>query len=540
MKSEPEKQGESSTGAAATAKDVVFECPQCGISMVVDRAAAGMTLECARCHSQVTVPAAGSCDEAESAAVQELIKENLQLRTQLQALEKQQQEIRARLNALPQRVTPIPAASAATSGEAHELRSEIAAMRSMLTGIVDRQRDEYLNLVRTGLDEARESRRQNDEMLRLIIEMAGRNGRSVHADEPAKDSNGRDDRKKALPIAAEIERLKGELRDARADLFRLATGSGLQPAPGQASAPQVAAAVGAPAEAGALTAPELSQAAAVEHLEDRNGTAIAEAAVSATPIKSRRVRRRRLRAYIGMLLPCLIFVGVLGVVWRVFVNKTQALATATPVNVVAQSKATADSDVSQPSGQEKPADTPENRQINDALRLVQSGKLVEGITAIRGILEQAPSSIDARYWLAALLAEQGHHKEAIAEYRQVLTQSPDNISTLNNLAYLLATDPDESLRNGKEAVELASRAWNLSAHRDPSILDTLAAAYAESGQFPQAVTAAKNAVAMAVANRNSEVADQIRSRLQWYEMGIPYRDNTQRAIRKPVQPEAQG
>jgi hypothetical protein len=47
-------------------------------------------------------------------------------------------------------------------------------------------------------------------------------------------------------------------------------------------------------------------------------------------------------------------------------------------------------------------------------------------------------------------------------------------------------------------------------------------------------------VEMATASRNTEVADQIRSRLQWYEMGFPYRDNTQRAIRKAVEPEAKG
>jgi Flp pilus assembly protein TadD len=196
--------------------------------------------------------------------------------------------------------------------------------------------------------------------------------------------------------------------------------------------------------------------------------------------------------------------------------------------------------VSKSSGEAKEAESPEKSELKAALQLVRDGKLAEAIPAVRAILERDPSSTEARHWLAAMLAEQGQHQEAIREYRQVLAENPKHVGTLNNLAYLLATDPDESLRNGKEAVTLATRAWELSSQRNPSILDTLAAAYAESGQFPQAVTAAKSAVAMALSDRNSEVADQIKSRLQWYEMGFPYRDNTQRAIRRAVDREAQG
>ena len=60
----------------------------------------------------------------------------------------------------------------------------------------------------------------------------------------------------------------------------------------------------------------------------------------------------------------------------------------------------------------------------------------------------------------------------------------------NDLAWLLATCPDNSVRNGQKAVELAQQAVQLSNGRSPEILDTLAAAYAEAGRFHEAVETA--------------------------------------------------
>ena len=66
-------------------------------------------------------------------------------------------------------------------------------------------------------------------------------------------------------------------------------------------------------------------------------------------------------------------------------------------------------------------------------------------------------------------------------------------------AWMLATNPNASVRNGAEAVELAQRAVELSGGREPAILDTLAAAYAEAGRFPEAVKTAQRAAALASA-----------------------------------------
>ena len=64
---------------------------------------------------------------------------------------------------------------------------------------------------------------------------------------------------------------------------------------------------------------------------------------------------------------------------------------------------------------------------------------------------------------------------------------PNDAALLNNTAWVLATNPNASVRNGMEAVELAERALKLSGGNEPAILGTLAAAYAEAGRFPEAV-----------------------------------------------------
>ena len=73
------------------------------------------------------------------------------------------------------------------------------------------------------------------------------------------------------------------------------------------------------------------------------------------------------------------------------------------------------------------------------------------------------------------------------------------VEALNNLAWLLAAHPSDALRNGAEAVRLAERACELSEHREPVMLGTLAAAYAEAGRFGDAVKTAEKARDLAAA-----------------------------------------
>ena len=114
--------------------------------------------------------------------------------------------------------------------------------------------------------------------------------------------------------------------------------------------------------------------------------------------------------------------------------------------------------------------------------------------------------LQTRIELAAQLDSAGKFAEALQEYREAVRLYPNDPHALNNLAWSLATNPRLELRNGKEAVELASKAVELTGQQQPVCIRTLAAAYAEDGQLAKAVEMAKKARDIALLKRQPEVA----------------------------------
>ena len=94
--------------------------------------------------------------------------------------------------------------------------------------------------------------------------------------------------------------------------------------------------------------------------------------------------------------------------------------------------------------------------------------------------------------------------------------------------------PDASVRNGAEAVELARRANQLAHNRQPGVLDTLAAAYAEAGRFREALAAANEARRLASQQNNPALADALRARIALYEAGKPYHEAQSVPAQRPA------
>jgi tetratricopeptide (TPR) repeat protein len=152
------------------------------------------------------------------------------------------------------------------------------------------------------------------------------------------------------------------------------------------------------------------------------------------------------------------------------------------------------------------------------------GRWDEAIEHYQQALKQMPDSVHAHYQLGLALQSRDRFAEAVAQLQKVLELDPKHIPAQNNLAWLLATCPDNSLRDGKRAVEVAQQAVQLSGGKSPEILDTLAAAYAEAGRFPEAVETARRASDLSTAQNNQPLAQVIQNQLKLFETHSPYRE----------------
>jgi Flp pilus assembly protein TadD len=138
-------------------------------------------------------------------------------------------------------------------------------------------------------------------------------------------------------------------------------------------------------------------------------------------------------------------------------------------------------------------------------------------------LKAAPGDASAHYYLGSALASTGRAAGGVREWRTALSLQRDFVPAMSRLADLLSSSPDDSLRNGAEAVGLAERAANLTRGQEPSILDTLGAAYAEAGRFPEAITAARHALTLAIQQNDKALAAGVNARIALYEAQKPFR-----------------
>ncbi len=158
--------------------------------------------------------------------------------------------------------------------------------------------------------------------------------------------------------------------------------------------------------------------------------------------------------------------------------------------------------------------------------LVWSRRPDEAIPHFEKALELNPRLTEAHHNLGDILHYlQGRSREALAHWREVLLADPNHVLVLQQTARVLATSPDASLRDGAGAVALAERAAEFSGGRDPAVLDTLAAAYAEAGRFPDAIATARRALALAAETNNSRLVEALEAGIALYGAGTPLRHN---------------
>ena len=161
---------------------------------------------------------------------------------------------------------------------------------------------------------------------------------------------------------------------------------------------------------------------------------------------------------------------------------------------------------------------------NLGVALATKGQFDAAIQTYRQAIRINPNLPDTFYNFGLTLNQLGRTREAVVQYREALRLNPNMAGALNNLAWILATSSDGQLRNGTEAVQLAERACELTHHAQPWFIRTLAAAYAEAGRFPEAVTAAEKAEQLATAAGQAAVVAKNRRLLELYRAGKPYHE----------------
>jgi tetratricopeptide (TPR) repeat protein len=164
-------------------------------------------------------------------------------------------------------------------------------------------------------------------------------------------------------------------------------------------------------------------------------------------------------------------------------------------------------------------------RLNLGKFLVEQGRPEEALPELQYILQIKPQFAPAEEAMAAALQSSGQSAQALAHWRKALTLEPVSIGALSGTAWLLATAPDANIRNGTEAVALAEKANEIASGKSPDVLDTLAAAYAETGDFVKAREFADRALDLAVAQKDKDLSTAIRARIQLYNAGKPFHDD---------------
>jgi tetratricopeptide (TPR) repeat protein len=159
--------------------------------------------------------------------------------------------------------------------------------------------------------------------------------------------------------------------------------------------------------------------------------------------------------------------------------------------------------------------------INLGGALLEQGRAAEAVDSYRRALEIEPL-MPAEAGLATALAATGDIGGSIRILRAQFARNPDDPKLANNLAWVLATQADERYRDPSEAVRLAEFAAQHSGASDPTILDTLAAAYAAAGRFDDAIHAVNQALEQARRRNDPELANSLAERRDLYQARRPY------------------
>lgn len=166
-------------------------------------------------------------------------------------------------------------------------------------------------------------------------------------------------------------------------------------------------------------------------------------------------------------------------------------------------------------------------QLQLANLYLQDKRPREAIEIATAIIDRDAKNVSALRLRADTLLGMGDHSAAIKDYQKALEfgieESTQRSGVLNNLAWVLATSPKDDVRDGDLAIKFGTEAAELTEFKEPHILSTLAAAYAEKGNFEDAKKWSTKAVEIGREEKHEQI-EQLELELKSYEEGKPWRE----------------
>lgn len=154
--------------------------------------------------------------------------------------------------------------------------------------------------------------------------------------------------------------------------------------------------------------------------------------------------------------------------------------------------------------------------------LLKQKRFDEATEQYLAILRSEPDNAEAHYQLGVIEQDQRHYSDAALHLRRAVELKPSWVEAINNLSWLLSTSTDATVRNGSEALKFARRLAVFTGDDDVQTLDTLAAAYAETGEFAEASQHEKAAIE--TLRKRGEPVKGFEQRFDLYQQHRPFRE----------------
>ena len=172
--------------------------------------------------------------------------------------------------------------------------------------------------------------------------------------------------------------------------------------------------------------------------------------------------------------------------------------------------------------QQNPDDAKSRLKLAPLYRAV--GQASSAADQYRAVAALEPRDVADHVQIATALMQLGRIPETIEHYKEALRREPEHIMAANSLAWIYATHPDAQIRDGKQALFLATQACKMTENDQPVLLVTLAAAFAEVGQFDPAIETAQSAMEIAKRADKLALARELEGYLRLFRHDTPIRE----------------